>query len=161
MGKDIEYFMKWILALAATLLLSSCTPPTLGDGVQDAQVDEIEYNEFTTQAEQTGIRLEESLHDHRETAFVAAGELYIILFGSSSCPPVPSVHLVATEDELITEAELRTEVNQGACTDDYAPHTYALSFNEPVSEEVEVRVLSNDSSEPIPVLSANTANNQN
>lgn len=142
--------MKWVLVLATTFLLAACTPPVVGNGVQGAQVHEIEHDELITQAEQAGVELEDPLHD--PVAFVAEGELYLVLFGSSTCPPRPVVESVATEDDLITEVRITPEIHQNACTDDYAPHTYAMSFIHPVGEEVELGVLSNNSSTPIPVL---------
>lgn len=134
---------KSILALIASLFLflsaSGCTFSVENNVNSGAyEVEEVTSDEFYGALSKTGISqgdpIDSTLRMTEDSAFAYEGNVFLLLHGSSSCPPVPLVSDTSVDD---ADADLLTTVSLGyesygdvACTDDYGQHFYLLQFEE-------------------------------
>lgn len=128
-----------LMLLMAAVLLAGCSSTSTDHGELPAE----EVSQMRIEAVQFPDGVDrydaEALSD---VVTVSGGELFLVLHGSSSCPPDTEVAGASAEGGVLTELFLEPADYSGqACTTDYAAHHYQLISEYEVAEDVEVSVL--------------------
>lgn len=123
------------LSAAGLLLLTACgnsSTPVEGDVEYPDEeitgsVSAVDESKYQRAAQEAGVVEVPSFEDH---AVVFDDDLYLMAYGSSSCPPNPSLESFDTQDDLITHMVLAGEdYSDVMCTMDMAPHAYIIEFS--------------------------------
>lgn len=80
-----------------------------------------------------------SASDHQDVATVIEGHLYLVLYGSSTCPPEPEVRdAEVLDDEIVSITLYNAAEDDRVCSMDMSAHSFGIQTDHWVSDEVDL-----------------------
>lgn len=121
-------------AVVSTLmLLTACS----GEGepvdvTEDIPVITVTKEDFEAFANENQMDVSEQVSGMDNFAILAPSTMFMVLYGSSSCPPDPTAKATSMDEDevIIQQVRLSAKYYDGACTADYAPHLYQMTLPE-------------------------------
>jgi hypothetical protein len=118
------------MTIGALMMLAACTSTpedaiNLPEKIEGQVVNELKITPSNAEEFSAVGTIDQNLGN--ASAIDADGDVLLVLHGSSTCPPDPSVTAVGNNnDEEINRIDIATKESEGICTKDYVPAYFKI-----------------------------------
>lgn len=130
--------------VSTLMLLTACS----GEGepvdvTEDIPVSTVTKEDLEAFTNENQMDISEQVSRMDNFAILAPSTMFMVLYGSSSCPPDPTAKATSMDEDgvVIQQVRLSAEYYDGACTADYAPHFYQMNVPEGYGLDKELTVV--------------------